>query len=357
MIVSEEICPEEPTIIVTGANGWLGKALIKALVNGIDGVPECRLPSKRIRALVLPGEDVSQLESISGDLEIVRGDIQRMEDCSSLMAGAADGVLFHTAGIIHPQRVHQFYDINVAGTLNILSSAIQAGVRRAVVVSSNSPIGCNPVIGHLFDETSPFDPYMHYGRSKMLMEREVMRVQNEGRLETVRIRAPWFYGPFQPARQTLFFQMIRDGKAPIVGSGHNLRSMAYIDNLAQGLMLAANSTVANGNVYWIADRRPYSMNEIVDTIETVLENDFHIECTKKRMRLPSFLSDVAWGVDKLSQQLGFYNQKVHVLSEMNKNIACSVDAAIKDLNYKPTVDLSEGMKRSIGWILDVYGKI
>ena len=60
-----------------------------------------------------------------------------------------------------------------------------------------------------------------------------------GRLETVIVRPPWFYGPYQPPRQSLFFRMIRDGKAPIVGDGNNLRSMAYIDNLSQGLILAA----------------------------------------------------------------------------------------------------------------------
>src|SRR4029450_8546644 len=102
----------------------------------------------------------------------------------------------------------------------------------------------------------------------------VAEIQAGGRLETVVIRAPWFYGPFQPPRQTLFFTMIRAGKAPIVGGGGNLRSMAYTDNLAQGTLRAARVEQAAGRTYWIADRRPYAMNEVVDTVERLLESEF-----------------------------------------------------------------------------------
>jgi nucleoside-diphosphate-sugar epimerase len=253
--------------------------------------------------------------------------------------------------MIHPRVIKDFYEINLNGTLNVLNAAINNKLKRAVIVSSNSPIGCNPVAGHLFDEESPFNPYMHYGRSKMLMEQGVIRVQEEGVLETVRIRAPWFYGPFQPERQTLFFQMIRDGKGPIVGDGKNLRSMAYIDNLAQGLLLAASSPIANGKVYWIADERPYSMNEIIDTIECVLELDFGIKCVHNRLRLPSVASDVAWVADKVLQYTGLYHQKIHVLSEMNKNIACSVELAKRELGYRPLIDLKQGVRKSIEWAL------
>ena len=113
-------------------------------------------------------------------------------------------------------------------------------------MSSNSPLGCNPFPDHLFDEQSPYHPYMNYGRSKYLMEQHIREVQQARMLETVIIRAPWFYGPHQPPRQSLFFQMIRDGKAPIVGSGENRRSMAYIENLAQGILLAAMTLMQMG---------------------------------------------------------------------------------------------------------------
>jgi nucleoside-diphosphate-sugar epimerase len=216
-----------------------------------------------------------------------------------------------------------------------------------VVVSSNSPCGCNPHPDHLFDELSPYHPYMNYGRSKMAMELAIK--PRSDRIETVVIRAPWFYGPNQPPRQTLFFKMIRDGKVPIVGSGKNLRSMAYVDNLCQGLLLAAITERAKGQTYWIADRRPYSMNEIMDTVERLLETEFDQKCAHKRLRLPGLASEIALMMDWMLQTIGLYHQKIHVLSEMNKTIACSVNRAERELGYRPTIELEEGMRRSLRW--------
>jgi nucleoside-diphosphate-sugar epimerase len=341
-------------VIVTGALGWLGRRLVETLIQGLPDHDALREPKPgiRIRALILPGQDPAPLRSLSGRVEVVVGDIRVASDCERLCENARGAVLFHTAGIIHPRRVSDFYDINTGGTANILESAQRGGVRRAVLVSSNSPCGCNAHPDELFDEKSPYHPFRHYGRSKMLMEIDALERQKRGGIEVVVIRAPWFYGVNQPARQTLFFAMVRGGKAPIVGGGRNRRSMTYIDNLCQGLLLAADSAGANGRVYWIADLRPYSMNEIVDTIERILETEFGRPCAHKRLRLPGVASSVAEAADFLLQSLGVYNQKLHVLSEMNKTIACSVELATRDLGYRPAVDLDEGMRRSIKWCID-----
>jgi nucleoside-diphosphate-sugar epimerase len=338
-------------VIVTGALGWLGISLVQALVRGVADHDALRAPrgDLRIRCLILPGQDGAPLKRISDRVEVVTGDVRTPTDCARLCDGFSVAILFHTAGIIHPENVAEFYQINVAGTKNLLDAAIAANVRRAVVVSSNSPCGCNPHPDHLFDEESPYHPYMNYGRSKMQMELLVKERQQAGRIETVIVRPPWFYGPNQPPRQTLFFQMVRDGKAPIVGSGQNLRSMGYIDNLCQGLILAALAERANGQVYWIADERPYSMNEIIDTIERLLETEFGQRCAHKRMRLPGIASEIALAADATLQAFGIYHQKIHVLSEMNKTIACSVARAEKELGYRPTVALEEGMRRSMAW--------
>ncbi len=203
----------------------------------------------------------------------------------------------------------EFHAVNVRGTENLLDAAARAGVRRAVVVSSNSPFGCNPHPDHLFDEHSPYHPYMSYGRSKMQMELAVLGRQQRGELEAVIIRSPWFYGTHPPPRQTRFFTMIREGRAPIVGGGENLRSMSYLDNLCQGLLLAARHDAANGQAYWIADRRPYSMREIVDTVERLLETEFGRRCAHRRLRLPGLASGVARAADFTLQSLGLYHQK------------------------------------------------
>jgi nucleoside-diphosphate-sugar epimerase len=338
-------------VIVTGALGWLGVSLVQSLIHGQGDHEQLKQPRPdlRIRCLVLPGQDATSLRKLSDRIEVVSGDIRNPADCAQLCRDFAGATLFHTAGIIHPKRVAEFYEINVRGTAQLLDAAIAAGVKRAVVVSSNSPCGNNPHRDHLFDEQSPYHPYMNYGKSKMQMELAIKERQSAGKLETVIIRPPWFYGPNQPPRQTLFFQMVRDGKAPIVGDGENLRSMGYVDNLCQGLLLAAMSERANGQVYWIADKRPYSMNEVIDTIERLLENEFGQKCAHKRMRLPGIASEVAMVIDATLQSAGIYHQKIHVLSEMNKTIACSVARAEKELGYRPAVALEEGMRRSMQW--------
>ncbi|MBI2821329.1 MAG: NAD-dependent epimerase/dehydratase family protein [Acidobacteria bacterium] len=342
-----------PSTLVTGAPGWLGTRLVRVLVEGLPELPALPRPDLAggIRCLAIPGSDVSRLSGVGRVVEVQPGDLRDTGSVEAFFQGAAGAALFHCAGVIHPTRgVREFFEVNVEGTRRLLQAAEEAGVRRAVVVSSNSPTGTNPHRDHLFDEASPYHPYMGYGRSKMLMEQIVGQFQARGKLETVIVRPPWFYGPDQPPRQTLFFRMIKEGTMPIVGDGENKRSMAYVDNLCQGLLLAAATPGAAGQTYWIADRRPYTMNEIVDTVERLMENEFGVAVSHKRLRLPTLVGEAATLCDRLLQGLGLYHQKIHVLSEMNKTIACSVAKAQRELGYDPIVELEEGMRRSLAWL-------
>src|SRR5207253_8440658 len=130
------------------------------------------------------------------------------------------------------------------------------------------------------------------------------------------------------------------------------RSMAYVDNICQGLALAAVAPQANGGTYWIADAQPYTLNEIVDTVESVLEQDFGLECSHRRFRLPAAVGEVARLADRGLQGVGLYQQKIHVLGEMHQTIACSIEKAARELGYQPRVALREGMRRSIEWCLE-----
>jgi nucleoside-diphosphate-sugar epimerase len=337
--------------LVTGAPGWLGTRLVQALAEGLPDIPALASGSDReIRVLVCGSPDVAAIGAVRG-VRLIPGDLTDAASLTTFTSGAEGGTVFHCAGLIHPNRgVRQLYDVNEKGTANLLRAAVAAGIRRFVHVSSNSPIGLNPSADHVFDEDAPYRPYMHYGRSKKLAEDLVNQAGAAG-LETVIIRPPWFYGPNQPERQSRFIKMVRDGRAPIVGPGTNRRSMAYIDNICQGLLLCERVDAARGRTYWIADERPYPINEIVDTIEQVLEQDFSVRVAHRRLRLPGVMSEAAVAADWLLQSAGAYVTPVHVLGEMNKTIACSIARATRELGYQPRVALREGMRRSIEWML------
>src|SRR5205814_8352647 len=139
-----------------------------------------------------------------------------------------------------------------------------------VAASSNSPFGFNRDPANVLDESSPYHPCQGYGRSKAEAERAVLAAAGPG-FETVVIRPPWFYGPHQPPRQTLFFKMIKDGRFPILADGTQRRTKAYVDNICQGLLLAAATDCANCEVYWTCDECTYTTNENHDTVRRVLE--------------------------------------------------------------------------------------
>jgi nucleoside-diphosphate-sugar epimerase len=337
-------------VLITGATGWLGKRLVRAVSEGLPDYPSPEgTPKVNLRLLVEPSEFESA-RKIFPDLEVIAADVSDRETLKTFFIDAEGATLFNCAGIIHPHRVKDFYNVNTKGAENLLELAIAGKLKRFVHVSSNSPIGTNPTTTKLFDESTPYNPYLNYGKSKMLAELFIQERGGKSDLETVIVRPPWFYGIGQPPRQTLFFTMIRNGRAPLVGSGANIRSMAYIDNLCHGLQLCGSKPEASGNIYWIADARPYTMAEIIDTTESVMEKDFGVKVTHKRMRLPDIASEIAYAIDFSLQNIGLYHQKIHVLSEMNKSIACSVEKAKRELGYNPKIDLREGMRRSLSWL-------
>jgi nucleoside-diphosphate-sugar epimerase len=314
-------------------------------------MPEVGQGGHNVRVLVPPCEDATGLAAFGA--EVIRGDIRDPEAAQRLVSEQGDAVLIHTAGVIHPRwRTRDFWEVNVDGTRNIVRAAADARVRRVIVMSSNSPVGASKSPVELFDEASSCHPYMGYGKSKFAMEEWLRtRILASKPPEITIIRAPWFYGPGQPERQTSFFTLIKEGKFPMTNRGESRRSMVYIDSLAYGLLLAAVSPRAAGESYWLADERPYPMHEIVTTVRTVLRDDFGMKISARTLRVPGIVSDIARVTDRLLQGAGCYCRNIHVLSEMNLTIACVIDKAQRDIAYRPIVDLREGLRRSVEWCL------
>ena len=344
---------QPPKIVVTGAAGWFGSNLIEALIHGLVDGPNlpADIQDVTVRAGVFPTV-FPKYDAHSDRVEWVLSDVRNEQDLNLLFHATDHPVVIHCAGLIHPRRIKDLYEVNLIGTLNVIRAAAAKRSKRVVLLSSNSVMGASNNPETTFDESSPYNPYMNYGRSKMLMEQRATELASTLDIELVIIRAPWFYGPKQPTRQTTFFSMIRNGRAPIIGSGNNLRSMAYVDNLSQGLLLSATNPDAAGESYWIADERPYRWKEIIDTVESLLNDEFDLACKGGRIHLPNLVCTTAKVADSLIQKTGFYNQKTHVLSEVPLTVACDISKAKKQLGYMPRVSLREGMRRSIKSCID-----
>ena len=351
------------TLVITGAAGWLGRALVARAASHSS---QYEISSVRVlvrdadeETLVRSTWDTARRTSANSmgdvpELHVASGDIVDPTTAARLLAGIDGPVdVVHTAGVIHPTRFGDFHDVNVVGTSNISEASLRREQTSLVHVSSNSPFGTNPHPGDRFRSDEPYNPYLAYGDSKMRGELAVLDAASRG-LHASIVRPPWFYGPFQPARQTTFFSMVKSGRFPVFGSGDQMRSMVYIDNLVDGVLAARaylRAGGATGRGWWIADQRPYSVTEIVETVGRALRDEGHT-VTPNRLRLPDLVGRVAEKADRIIQGSGRYNQQVHVLGEMNKSIACDISNTTDDIGYVPRIDLYEGMRRSIRWCAD-----
>ncbi len=324
----------ERLAVVTGANGWLGLNLLETLTGAGR--------ASRTRALILKDTPAQPITTLSADIDVRECDITDGDTLNGVFEDAH--TIFHCAGIIHAGRTSRLFRINTLGTRNVLEAAAAHGARRIIHISSNSVMGFNNSRENLFTEDMPCRPYKKYGRSKYLAELAVQEAQAAGKLETVILRPCWYYGKYQPERQTTFFRMIKGGSPPVFGSGENLRSITCLPNLVDAIMLAEESEKAVGETYWIADEHPYTINEVYETIAQVLEVQ---ELAPKR--LPNFASAMCRIADGMFQFFGLYHSKIHVAGEMNRSIACSVDKAKRELGYKPKMTLEECVRISVDW--------
>jgi nucleoside-diphosphate-sugar epimerase len=335
------------TTVVTGAAGWLGRALLHALTTA--GSRHHR--ASPVIALVATADQALDVATVAPAVRPVVADIRRPEQVTEALTGLSGVVdVIHTAGVIHPRTCAEFRAVNTDGTRHVVEAARAAGVRRMVHVSSNSPFGTNATNRDTFGTHEPYHPYLGYGRSKMEAELHVFDAVAEG-FDAVVVRPPWFYGPWQPPRQTTFFTMVRTGRFPVMGAGDQRRSMVYVDNLVDGVVAAELTPGVAGRGYWIADERPYTVTEIVDTVREALEHA-GLSCSHRTLRLPVAAGRVAERIDRLVQSTGRYQQQMHVLGEMAHTIAVDISAARDELGYEPAVSLPEGMRSSVEWCLD-----
>ena len=216
------------TTLVTGANGFVGSALARQLLQR----------GHEVKALVRPGSDRRNLENL--DIALVEGDLTDTASLKRAVSGCR--VLFHVAAdyrlwIPDPERM---YRTNVDGTRELLRAAADAGASRMVYTSSVATLGINPDRTPA-DESTPValgDMVGHYKRSKFLAEQAVRELVEEQGLPAVIVNPSTPVGP-RDVKPTptgrIILDTLRRKMPAYVDTGLNI---AHVDDVAAGHLLA-----------------------------------------------------------------------------------------------------------------------
>lgn len=213
--------------LVTGATGFVGAAVARALVRaGVE-----------VRVIARPGSDSTNLRSLN--LEKVPGDLRDKESLRQALRGC--GQLYHVAAhyALWAKAPSIFYDINVAGTRNLLEAAREVGIERTVYCSTIGAIGLPPGGGPGTEETPVSLEQMagHYKRSKYLAEQEVLKLAKEGLpVVIVNPSAPVGEGDVKPTPTGQVIVDFMKGRMPAyIETGMNIID---VDDVATGHLLA-----------------------------------------------------------------------------------------------------------------------
>src|SRR5512134_2132245 len=214
-------------VLVTGATGFVGGAVARALVRtGTD-----------VRVLARPGADLQNLQGLT--VEQVAGDLRDPASLRAALTGCRQ--LYHVAAhyALWAKDPSIFYDINVTGTRNLLKAARAAGIERTVYCSTIGAIGLPPGGGLGTEDTPVSLDQMagHYKRSKYLAEQEVLKLAREGLpVVIVNPSAPVGEADVRPTPTGQVIVDFMKGRMPAyIETGMNLID---VDDVAQGHLLA-----------------------------------------------------------------------------------------------------------------------
>lgn len=325
-----------PYYIVTGANGHLGGALIRLLIERNEDV----------RGLILPNETMS--ESVSKHIALVKGDIREPETLKTLFDRAEnrEAIVIHTAGIVSigEEIAPAMYDVNVNGVRNMCALALKHNVKRFIYVSSVHAIPEKERM-QVMEETREFSPNAvtgGYAKTKAEATGIVLDYAAQG-LNAIVVHPSGIMGPYE-AKGNHLVQLIADylsGKLPaVVKGGYDI---VDVRDVAYGILQAAVKG-KKGDTFILSNRH----YEITDIIEMA-----RIIANKKRklpiipMPLVKIVLPIITGIAKLRRRRPLFTR--YSLSALTSNDRYSHDKATMQLGYRPR-DLFETMKDTIAWI-------
>lgn len=238
-------------ILVTGASGFIGKPLIRALKqqgNDVVGVGR-------------------QLASTNADDFLVIKDFS-LKDAFLPTIGEFE-VVIHLAARVHvmddavDNPLDEYRKINVEGTLNLARQAATAGVKRFIFLSSIKVNGEHTEIGQPFTESDIPNPIDDYGISKLEAEQGLLLIAEQTDMEVVIIRPPLVYGKGVKANFASMIRMVNRSIPIPLGAIHNNRSFVYIENLVSLILKCIVHPKAVNQVFLVSDGHDLSTTELL----------------------------------------------------------------------------------------------
>jgi nucleoside-diphosphate-sugar epimerase len=311
------------TYLVTGAAGFIGSNLVRALLE--------RGGTVRAIDSLATGRRLNLID-IAGQMELIEADLRDAETVSRAMEGVE--VVFHQAAlpsvarsVADPLASHE---VNATGTLRLLQAARQSGVRRFVYASSSSVYGDTPVLPKT--EDLPTNPLSPYAVSKLAGEHYCRVFTHLFDLETVSLRYFNVFGPRQdPASDYAavvpkFIAAMSRGESPeIHGDGTQSRDFTYVANVVEANLRAADAPGVGGQVFNVACGRRASLLDLLAALNDVLGTEIEARFGEPRP------GDVR-----------------HSLADIAR--------ARRLLGYEPIVQLEEGLARAVAWYREQNGE-
>ena len=306
--------------LVTGASGFVGRALCKVL--GAEG--------RTVRsALRVPMEQFPYPS-------IAVGDIGPETDWSAAVAGC-DAVV-HLAAHVHVMRrqagdaAGDFYRVNVEGSENLARQAARVGVRRFVFLSSVKVNG-EASAERAFVESDPVIPRDAYGISKAEAEKRLRTISTETGMEVVILRPPLVYGPGVKANFLSLLRAVDWGVPLPFSSICNLRSLVYIGNLVHALGACLVHPAAANRTFFVSDDHDVSTPQLIREIAAALG--------KKPLLFP--LAPV------LLRGIGALTGRAEQVARLTGSLQVDISSIKTAIDWQPPFSLQQGLEQTASW--------
>ncbi len=311
-------------VFITGANGFIGRQL-----------------ASYYRAL---GAEVAGVDiTATPEWNVVAGNINHPQSWREALCNS--DLVIHTAAIVSMNATAKdAWHVSVSGTSQVLAAAAEAGVNRFVHISSIAAFGWDFPDG--VSEDYPLMPNGNtYCDSKIASEHAVLAAHSRGDINCTIIRPGDVYGPASRPWTLLPLELIKAGQFLLPDKGQGVFSPVYIDDLVEGISLAANTSAGSGEIFTLTS------GEGVSCMTFFMH---HAGWAKKTSikTIPKGLAVVVTESAKNILQLAGKKTELGrgALDILSRHGTYSIDKARNILGYTPKVSLDDGIKKTELWL-------